>query len=278
MYFKDFPSFLYDFNLGDGKVKTSVVKDITRNIRFRKEILQNITAYDYYDIVDGETPEIIADKFYGSPEYHWVIMIANGIIDYASDLPMQESILQKHIEKVYNPKLYSDDWYWDIHDDGKTYVHLKISYGQTTPFDVDYLTAPMKVTLYDATKTYVKILDFPTDYIGLDAATQYFVFEYSKEDMNTFGPISNFGTGDDTAGYGSTRIYIETEGRENNPIYFLNSLGVKVNPTQNGVAVEGLIPYTGAQAHRAENDMKRRIKIISPSLLEVIIKNYDELL
>jgi hypothetical protein len=74
MYFKDFPKFIYDFKYDDSAAtKTSVVKDITRNIRFRKEILANITLYDEYDIVDGETPEIIAEKIYGNPEYHWII-------------------------------------------------------------------------------------------------------------------------------------------------------------------------------------------------------------
>ena len=63
MYFKDFPKFLYDFNYGN-VTKTTVVTDITRNVRFRKHILSNVTLYDEYDMLDGETPEIIAEKFY----------------------------------------------------------------------------------------------------------------------------------------------------------------------------------------------------------------------
>ena len=69
MYFKVFPEFLYDFKYGK-ETKTSIVKDITRNIRFRKEVLENITLYDYVDVVDGDTPEIVAEKIYGNPEYH----------------------------------------------------------------------------------------------------------------------------------------------------------------------------------------------------------------
>ena len=106
MYFKEFPQFLYDFNYGD-RVKTSIVKDITRNVRVRKEILENVTLFDEYDIVDGETPEIISEKFYGTPEYHWVIMLANGKYDYRADFPLPEAVLQKHIATVYNPALIS---------------------------------------------------------------------------------------------------------------------------------------------------------------------------
>lgn len=267
MYFKDFPQFLYDFNYGD-KVKTRVVLDITRNVRFKSELLENITLYDEYDIVDGETPEIISEKFYGTPEYHWVVMLANGKYDYRADFPLIEPVLQKHIADVYNPTLYSDDWFWDVHEDGLTYVHLKITYGSNQPFERAYLTAPVKITLYDESKTYVKVIDFPNDYVDLDEQTQYFVFRY--EEQNQFGSITQFGEGTEQAGVGKIRIYIDTEGRENNPVYYVNNLGVRVNPS------ETAIPVTGDIVHRLENDRKRRIKIISPSLLETIIRNFED--
>lgn len=276
MYFKDFPQFLYDFNYGDS-VKTTVVRDITRNVRIKKEILSNVVLYDEYDIIDGETPEIIAEKMYGSPEYHWVIMIANEKYDWTTDFPLSEEILQKHIKTSYNPPLYSDDWYWDKHEDGKTYIHLKVTYGSSAPFDLDYLTAPVKITLYDESKQFVKVLDSSSDYIALDVATQYFVFEYKE--FNTFGPISNFGEGDENYGVGKTKIFITTEGRENNPIKYVDSKGNIINPRDSkGNLVVGAVPVTGAEIHRAENDKKRRIKIISPTLLETLLKNYEELL
>jgi hypothetical protein len=100
MYFKDFPKFLYDFNYGTTS-KTSVVTDITRNIRFRKELLSSITYYDEYDIVDGETPEIIAEMIYGNAEYHWIIMLVNDRYDYLTDFPLPEQQLTRHIETVY---------------------------------------------------------------------------------------------------------------------------------------------------------------------------------
>lgn len=103
MYFKDFPDFIYEFRVS-GRNKTSLVKDITRNIRFRRDILSNIAVYDEYDIVDGETPEIIAEKVYGSAEYHWIIMLANDKYDYIEDFPLSEPELVKVIASKYtNP-------------------------------------------------------------------------------------------------------------------------------------------------------------------------------
>lgn len=100
MYFKKFPKFLYDFKI-NGENKVALVKDITQNVRIRTQILENITLYDEYDIRDGETPEIIAEKIYGSPEYHWVVMLCNHRFDYINDFPLSTNNLEEHITQKY---------------------------------------------------------------------------------------------------------------------------------------------------------------------------------
>lgn len=248
MYFKDFPSFLYDFNYGNGKTKTAVLKDVTRNIRFKKEILSNVALYDQYDIIDGETPEIISDKFYGTPEYHWIIMLANEKYDYLKDFPLQETFLQKHIETTYNPTLHSTDWSWTA-----GILSLKVDASDVNiPFNTDYLTAPVTITISGAVN---HVIRFPVDPIILDNATQVFSFPYEPEPTET-------GT-----------LTINTIGRENNPIVFTNQAGQVVQASTPFAS-----PVTGAELHRLENDSKRRIKIISPALIETIIRNYEDFL
>jgi hypothetical protein len=100
MYFKDFPQFAYDFEIG-GKTKVLLLTDITRNVRFRKEILGNIELFDEYDIQDGETPEIIAEKIYGNPNYHWIVMLVNERYDYIADFPMTYPQLLRYVEDKY---------------------------------------------------------------------------------------------------------------------------------------------------------------------------------
>jgi hypothetical protein len=81
--------------------KAFLMKDITRNIRFRRDVLANVTVYDEYDIVDGETPEIIAEKVYGNAEYHWIIMLTNDRYDYRSDFPLTYVDLTRYVEDKY---------------------------------------------------------------------------------------------------------------------------------------------------------------------------------
>jgi hypothetical protein len=99
-YFANFPDILYPFELG-GKIKLVRVKDIVSNVRIRKQILSNITLYDEYDITDGETPEIIAERVYGDPTLHWVIMLVNDRYDLWNDFPMSGDALSKYIENKY---------------------------------------------------------------------------------------------------------------------------------------------------------------------------------
>ena len=101
MYFSSLPNMYYEFLDKDGNSYVKVVKDITTNVRFIKSELQNIVVYDQYDIIDNETPEIISEKVYGTPKYHWVIMILNDIYDYRTDLPLSYNELMEYTIQKY---------------------------------------------------------------------------------------------------------------------------------------------------------------------------------
>lgn len=99
-YFSNFPMIVYNFDVG-GVQKLITVRDIALNVRVQKEILQAITIYDEYDIEDGETPEIISEKLYGKPIYHWTIMLINNRFDYIKDWPMTSNELANYITLKY---------------------------------------------------------------------------------------------------------------------------------------------------------------------------------
>ena len=101
MYFKNFENMVYEFNIA-GQDTAMYVKDITRNVRFRRDILANITVFDEYDIIGDETPEHIAEKFYGNQQYHWIIMLTNERYDYRSDFPLSQYVLDKYISDKYD--------------------------------------------------------------------------------------------------------------------------------------------------------------------------------
>ena len=85
MYFNKFPLFVYD-GRGDGEL--SVVTNLLKRIAVRARVRANTLLYDTYDVREGETPESIAFKLYGSTEYHWVVLLVNNITDRYHQWPL----------------------------------------------------------------------------------------------------------------------------------------------------------------------------------------------
>jgi len=106
MYFKKFPIIPYEFII-NGETVVRAVRDVTLNVRIRRDVLSSITLYDSYDIQDGDTPEIIAAKVYGSPLYHWVVMLTNETFDYINDFPLSDRDLLEYATEKYGANLYS---------------------------------------------------------------------------------------------------------------------------------------------------------------------------
>ena len=85
MYFDNFPVIVYD-SVGQGKYKD--VTNLLRRVAMRSKVKSNTLMFDTYDVKEGETPEMIADKLYGDPELHWVILLVNDITDRYHQWPM----------------------------------------------------------------------------------------------------------------------------------------------------------------------------------------------
>ena len=98
-YFEMFPSIYYSAK-GDGKY--TVMKDLLSRVKFIAKVKENILGFDYYDVQDGETPEMIAHKYYDDPELHWTIMIANNITDYYSEWPMSVQRFEEYVNDKYD--------------------------------------------------------------------------------------------------------------------------------------------------------------------------------
>lgn len=99
MYFSRFPNVLHQATKDTRKQYALV--DITANVRFRREILEKVNLFDIYIIKDGETPELVSEKLYNTPYYHWVLMLLNEMYDYRNDWPVNDKALDQHIINKY---------------------------------------------------------------------------------------------------------------------------------------------------------------------------------
>ena len=99
MYFAAFPDILYD-SVGNGDSK--VVTNLLRRVAIRAKVKENTLVFDTYDVKEGETPEIIADKLYGDPELHWVILFMNNVTDRYSQWPRNQNQFLAHVNDKYD--------------------------------------------------------------------------------------------------------------------------------------------------------------------------------
>ena len=99
MYFNAFPIIPYD-SIGDYNFKE--VTNLLRRVRLRTKVKTNVMLFDTYDVKEGETPEMIADKLYDNPELHWVVLMVNDITDRFHQWPMNTSQFNQYIVDKYD--------------------------------------------------------------------------------------------------------------------------------------------------------------------------------
>ena len=85
MYFQNFPLIPYD-SVGNGQYK--LVTNLLKRVALRTKVRTNAALFDTYNVQEGQTPEMIADKLYGDPNLHWIIMYVNNITDRYHQWPL----------------------------------------------------------------------------------------------------------------------------------------------------------------------------------------------
>lgn len=91
----------------------SFMQDIFVKGKPLSEYIQLSSYLVPYQILEGETPEIVSKKFYNSTQYHWIVLYLNNITDPRFDWPLSDYNLQKMIYENYDYEIkvvYSQDY------------------------------------------------------------------------------------------------------------------------------------------------------------------------
>ena len=90
-YFNNFPKVKVDMHEGANQV---LVTDITRRVRFFDIVWSNNVTYDFYDVKSGETPEYVANEFYG--------LLINDIQNVYDGWPMAVQQFESYVHAKYD--------------------------------------------------------------------------------------------------------------------------------------------------------------------------------
>jgi len=110
-YFRQFPNLPYDFDRNG--IKQTVV-DIYRSARPLKAFLDDLNAYSFYDIKNGERPDIVSQRLYGTTQFYWTFFVINDFLhDGLAAWPMSQEKLQAYMAQEYEGVVITTNPYVD---------------------------------------------------------------------------------------------------------------------------------------------------------------------
>ncbi len=99
-YFSKFPVLQYPVRDGSA-FKFVFVTNLLRRVALNDDLKSSDGAFIEYSIKDGERPEHIAERVYGDPSYHWLVMMTNDIIDPYHGWYKSGQVMEDYIQKKY---------------------------------------------------------------------------------------------------------------------------------------------------------------------------------
>ena len=138
MYFQYLPKMTYD-PVGDGNGK--FVTNILKRARLRTNVKKELVMLDKYKVQELETPEIVADKHHGSPNYHWVVMLINDISDVNHDWVKSTRQLQRYLQDKYTTVQLDEVHHYEIpQTSGDTSITIQVPQGTDGATSVSNIT------------------------------------------------------------------------------------------------------------------------------------------
>ena len=125
MYFKSIPNISYDrkpISYPFSESDRIIAKNFFRRYKLNDDAFGYATFYKKYSMQEGVKIETIADKYYGKPEYDWVIILSNNFINPQFSVPLNDYTVRKIAEDKYG-----DDTYSGVHH----YETIETKSGQT---------------------------------------------------------------------------------------------------------------------------------------------------
>lgn len=275
MYFINFPNIYYSYTI-NGQNVLKLVKDVTQNVRLQKRVLELVTLYDEYDLQDGDTPDIVAAKYYGNANYHWVVMITNEKYDYVNDWPMTSAVLDDYIREKYN-RFEATSWTYQVTTNKTTITAVCPNHGIVSSEITTNMTNPVTLeNVFVVTASAETGETFTTaaeaiSYTGkiTSVTDSTITIELNGELTATvpdFWPAGTYSW----AATGGFSIW--TTNRENRIKHWVLNKYIVNDSTI------GSEPITYYNHETNINDSKRRIKLISPNLVNDIVTELQQLI
>ena len=116
-FFTNFPKINYNFG---EEVSRNAIQDLSVYVDVIDQIRDNVNFYQKYTILEGERPDNLSYKFYGTPQYYWTFFLLNENIRQQGWPISSQQVLAKAQEDYPNTVLTTRDEIFDTFTVGST--------------------------------------------------------------------------------------------------------------------------------------------------------------
>ena len=247
MYFQRFP--FVNYNFGDNEVDT-IFPNISAYIDIVDQIKDEVAFYEKYTILDGDRPDIVSQKLYDTPDYHWTFFFMNdGLRE--SGWPLSEREMRALVKKRY--------------------PHRTV----TTQSNIASNFLPGSFVTGKTSGTTGRVIER-----NLDLGQIVIASDKNEAGLNNnFGQTEQIAAGTTAEEQAANIATLISESQQfNSPLYYKNSSGDIVDIDPYNQTTSGLIPTTIMEDHIAFNDSLKEIIVIKPSKVVSVISEYFKLL
>ena len=250
--YKNFPEIQY--TLSNGKIVT--IKDFFRKAKLETSQLNDLIDYTWYEIQEGERPDVIASKLYGNGDLHWTLFLANEISNYY-DWHMDTPTFEKYLSQKYRGQVLVSSVTTDIVSGGD--YPMKFLIGE----DITQGNAVGKVLKVDP--TYYRIWVETTNgnkFVAnqeVTGSTDWVINQAGDLDKKKFTPTS-VANGIDGLSY-----YYDPDAIDKGLRYNNNTTGT-------------YMPRSYYEDEYEKNEERRKIKVIRPEFIRRVVSEFERIM
>ena len=134
-FFKNFPVVEVDLQR-DGRVNKMV--NIFKSVRPLQNFIDDSALYTFYEIKNGERPDIVSQRLYKTSEFYWTFFVINDFLhDGYRSWPMSQEVLEKYLEVEYEGFALVTHPEVDTNSDGSVVEYTNSLAGENITYTVD---------------------------------------------------------------------------------------------------------------------------------------------
>lgn len=271
-FFKQFPKVSYDLRK-DGSIMNMV--NIFRSVRPLQNFVDNPSLYKFYEIKNGERPDIVSQRLYGTSDFYWTFFVVNEFLhDGYKVWPMSQEQVYEYIKQHYEGYAVTTRPYMQLDSDGIRRENVdslagKFQIGE----DILGATSGARGTLtkkdVDMNQLIIQNMQNTNAFSGNGAA-----------DNNNYELLQGQTTDDSVQSY---EVFKYADAPHH--YYVLDEDGVEreyTNQTfinQTSATAEASLKYVTNRAYIQElNDERSKIRVINPNFIGKFIEEFESLL